>query len=145
MAEMPQTFANHARTRPAYHFATFLPLMVVLIWSAVLLVRAPSQEHGILLLLAFLLVVVALWTRIFALGVQDRVIRLEERLRLERLFPDDLRTRIAELSIDQLVALRFASDEEVAALTRRVLDDGIADRKAIKALVRDWRGDHQRI
>lgn len=145
MVQGTQSFANHARMRPAFHIATFLPLLAVLIWSAVLLMRRPSQEHAMLFVLSLLLAAVAFWARLFALGVQDRVIRNEERIRLARLLPDDLRGRIEELTLDQLLALRFASDGEVAALTRRVLDERIAERKAIKALVREWRGDHQRI
>jgi hypothetical protein len=78
------------------------------------------------------------------LTVQDRVIRLEMRLRLDRLLPDDLRGRIGEFSVDQLIALRFASDAELADLARRVLDERLADRKAIKRLVRDWQGDFLR-
>jgi hypothetical protein len=87
---------------------------------------------------------VALFARGFAVGVQDRVIRLEERLRLAELAPD-LKPRLHTLTIDQVVALRFASDAEAPALTRKVLDEGLTDRKAIKRLVQAWRPDHARI
>ena len=83
--------------------------------------------------------------RRFALGVQDRVIRLEERLRMEQLLPEDVRGRIGELTTDQLIGLRFASDAELSGLVRRVLDGELTDRKAIKQAVGDWRADHQRI
>ena len=83
--------------------------------------------------------------RRFALGVQDRVIRLEERLRMERLLPADLKGRIEELTTDQLIGLRFASDGELPGLVRRVLDGEFEDRKAIKQAVESWRADHQRI
>jgi hypothetical protein len=70
---------------------------------------------------------------------------LEERLRMETLLPDDLRPRIGEFTTGQLIGLRFASDEELPDLARRVLDEGLTDRKAIKQAVKSWRADHQRI
>ena len=91
------------------------------------------------------LLVLAFLARIFALGVQDRVIRLEERLRFERLLPDDLKPRIGEFTIDQLVSLRFASDAELPALARTVLDGKVNSRKAIKKMVQNWRADYQRV
>jgi hypothetical protein len=79
------------------------------------------------------------------MGVQDRVIRLEERLRMETILPEDLRPRIGELTTEQLIGLRFASDEELPELARRVLDGELTDRKSIKQAVKSWRADHQRI
>ncbi|MDX1495850.1 MAG: DUF6526 family protein, partial [Longimicrobiales bacterium] len=90
-------------------------------------------------------VVVGLFARVFPLGVQDRVIRLEERLRMERLLPEELKARIEEVETEHLIGLRFASDEELADLVRRVLDGELADRKAVKAAIRSWRADYQRI
>jgi Family of unknown function (DUF6526) len=84
------------------------------------------------------------WTRMFALKVQDRVIRMEERLRFAALLPADLQPRIGEFTLNQLVALRFASDAELPALARRVLDEKIMKRKAIKQLVKSWRPDYLR-
>jgi hypothetical protein len=86
----------------------------------------------------------AFYARVFALTVQDRVIRLEERLRLERLLPDELKSRIDEFTKEQLVGLRFASDAEVPALARKVLTDKIADRKSVKQMVQTWRADDLR-
>jgi hypothetical protein len=82
--------------------------------------------------------------RMFALTVQDRVIRLEERLRYQRLLPADLQPRIGEFTVNQLVSLRFASDAELPALARRVLDEKMNERKAIKQLVKSWRPDYLR-
>jgi hypothetical protein len=84
------------------------------------------------------------YARLFALTVQDRVIRLEEQLRYQRLFPEDLKARIPEFTRDQFVSLRFASDAELPALARKVLTDNLTDRKAIKKLVQNWRADHFR-
>jgi uncharacterized membrane protein YciS (DUF1049 family) len=82
--------------------------------------------------------------RMMALKVQDRVIRLEEQLRYDRLLPTDLRTRIGEFSVDQCIALRFASDSELPLLARKVLDDKVTERKAIKQMVRNWKPDYLR-
>ncbi|MDE0806695.1 MAG: DUF6526 family protein [Longimicrobiales bacterium] len=80
-----------------------------------------------------------------AIGVQDRVIRLEERLRMQQLFHDDMANRIPEFTTRQLIALRFASDEELPDLARKVLAENISDQKVIKQLVQNWRADHQRV
>lgn len=95
--------------------------------------------------LAMGVILMGFFARIFPLGVQDRVIRIEERERLMGLLPEDLKGRIGEITTTQLVGLRFASDEEVAELTRRVLNGEFADRKSIKQAIQNWRADHQRI
>jgi uncharacterized Fe-S cluster-containing MiaB family protein len=76
--------------------------------------------------------------------VQDRLIRLEERLRYERLLSEELRWRADELTVDQFVSLRFASDEELPALMRKALDEKLTGRKAIKQLIKNWRPDYLR-
>jgi hypothetical protein len=95
-------------------------------------------------LMAFALLTFALFARVFALTVQDRVIRLEMRMRLAELLPPDLRPRIPEFTVGQLVSLRFAGDAELPALARKVLDDKMENRKAIKQLIKDWQGDYLR-
>jgi hypothetical protein len=95
--------------------------------------------------MALALLVLAFLARLFALGAQDRVIRLEERIRYQQLLPDNLKLRINEFSTNQLVALRFAGDEELPALARKVLDDNLTDRRAIKQMIQNWRADYQRI
>jgi len=83
--------------------------------------------------------------RIFALTAQDRLIRLEMRLRLKEILPNDLRGRILELTPDQLIGLRFASDAEMPDLVREVLTNGIQEREVIKRKIRDWQGDYLRV
>ncbi len=145
MAEtVPQTYQNHARFVPLFHFVAFGILVVNLIWQLYSMIRFFSLGSVIGVLLAFALCLLAWYTRIFALTVQDRIIRLEERLRLARLLPADLQGRIDELSVGQLCALRFASDEEVAELTRQVLADNLRSRDQIKKKIRSWRADHLR-
>jgi hypothetical protein len=97
------------------------------------------------LLLAFALILVFFYARIFALRAQDRVIRLEERLRLAELLPPDQKHTIGQLTTSQLIGLRFASDGEVAALVATVRAEGIEDRDEIKKRVTNWRADHQRV
>lgn len=145
MSKEPQTLENHTRMVPGYHYVTSLLLLAALVLSIVAAVRDFSLTHLTLVVLTLGAVMAGFYAREFPLGVQNRIIRLEERLRLERLLPDDLKARIGELTTKQLIGLRFASDAEVAELTRKVLTDGITDRKAIKSLVREWRADHERI
>lgn len=140
-----QNYSNHHK-RPSVFF-----LAGVVIGTGSFLyfgVRTVTDFSSDLLVLAFLsLSVVALGVqaRRFALGVQDRAIRHEERRRLEELLPAELGTRINELATDQLIALRFASDGEVATLVQRVLEGELTERKEIKMAVKEWRADHQRI
>jgi Family of unknown function (DUF6526) len=110
-------------------------------WSIVRLIRHLSEENGVSVLVAVALVILCLQARLFALRVQDRVIRLEMRLRLQELLPLELRPRIPEFSVSQLIAMRFAGDSELPGLARKVLDEKIRDRTAIKKLIRDWQPD----
>jgi hypothetical protein len=100
-----------------------------------------SAEAVIALLMAIAFVLLAFYGRIFVLTVQDRVIRLEMQVRLHRVLDAVLRARIPEFTVGQLVALRFASDGELPELARKVLDENLTDRKAIKKMIRDWQPD----
>ncbi len=145
MAEKrPQTFENHIRLDPVFHFF-LVPLsastFVAAVWHAVL---HPDIASFWLALGALLFVFAVLRIRIYALKVQDRVIRLEETLRLTALLPDSRRARIGELTLGQLVALRFASDAELPALATKALDEKLAP-KDIKKSIRVWRPDYLRV
>lgn len=141
----PQNLANHKRLVAGYHFVAAGLLLVNLIFAVWTLIRGFSVASMIGVTTAVALFLVGFYARAFALAVQDRVIRLEERLRFDRLLPPDLRSRARELSVGQLVALRFASDEELPGLTRRVLDERLTDREAIKKLIVTWRPDDLRV
>jgi hypothetical protein len=147
-SETAQSFSTHRKFVPLYHFVTGPVLVLNLIWALFRLYRGlpgvPVFDRLLAVLVAVALIGIYLFARFFALKVQDRVIRLEERLRLERLLPADLRPRAAELSPGQLVALRFAHDDELPDLTRRVLDQRITGRDEIKKLIQRWRADHLR-
>jgi hypothetical protein len=154
MAEpAPQTVENHARYVPLHHFVASPLLLLNLFWSCYRIYHVVRVNGGrfdlvnsiIELLVAFALILLWVYLRVFPLSVQDRVIRLEMRLRLAELLPQDLRPRIVELRPRQLIALRFASDQELPELARKVLDEKIAGSGEIKRLVRNWQPDHLRV
>ena len=136
-----QNFENHAKIVPAFHYFVLPILGINLVSSVYHLIRAFSAGTAINALVAMAFIILALCARIFALTVQDRVIRLEMRLKMMQLLPAELRPRIPEFTVNQLVALRFASDAELPALARKVLDEKIADRKSIKKLIQTWQPD----
>jgi hypothetical protein len=144
MAAQPQTYANHAKVVPAYHYFTFGLVAAYWIYGAYLVVTAPSVPTAMALVAASALLMVTFWARIFALRVQDRVIRLEMHLRMLSVAPD-LSPRFGEFTVDQLCALRFASDPELPELARKVLADKLGDRAAIKKMIRDWQPDLVRV
>ena len=144
MANAPQTFSNHPRFVPAYHFVAAAILLLNLAWSAIELFKHPGFGAVVELLLAIALILLGWYLRAFPISVQDRIIRLEERLRMERLFPADLKARIDDFSRTQLIALRFASDREFPELARKVLTEKIDDLATIKRMVREGRGEHWR-
>jgi hypothetical protein len=143
----PQSFSNHARLDPPYHFVTLVALLTNLIIGVIVLVMSFHTQllMGIwIVILSLVLFVIAYRLRTYPLKVQDRVIRLEERLRLDALLPEHLRKRIPELNEDQLVGLRFASDDEIPKLVQMTLDKHLT-RKQIKERIQNWRPDHFRI
>lgn len=145
MAEkVPQTKSNHARLDPLFHFFVLPALLLLLIWAVAHLIRHLGFEALGILGIVLVMFVIAFKARTYPLKVQDRVIRLEERLRLAMLLPDTSRSRITELDESQLVALRFASDAEVPALVERTLNEKL-DRKQIKDAIRAWRPDYWRV
>jgi uncharacterized membrane protein YciS (DUF1049 family) len=143
MAE--QSFKSHARWLPPFHFFVLPVLLINFGFSIYWWVKAGFALNGLLsVLVAAALFVGMVMSRVMAMKVQDRVIRIEERLRLERVLPTDLQPRISEFTIEQLVGLRFASNAELPELARRVLDEKLNDRKAIKELIKTWRPDFAR-
>jgi len=143
--ESRQSYANHVRKLPPLYIAGAALAALALLLAIAELVRQPSIVVGALLALVGAAGMGLYYARVNALRVQDRIIRLEERLRLERLLSVDLRARAAELSVEQLVALRFAGDGELPELVRAVLDEGLTGRDAIKRRVRSWRADWLRV
>ena len=141
----PQSFANHRKFVLPYHGVAFLLVVVNAGYAAWMTITRFSVANVMYLLLAIAVFLLFGYARLFAIGVQDRVIRLEERLRLERLLPDPLKPRIGDFTVAQLVGLRFASDAELPALAQEVLDQNIEAKDEIKKKVREWRADHCRV
>lgn len=144
MAEKQQLYANHVRWDPLFHFFVVPVALLSIIGAAIHAYRFPSPHSIWLIVAAIAAAIAVLKLRLYALRVQDRVIRLEERLRLAILLPEPLRGRVGELSVGQLVGLRFASDAELPALVQRALAEKL-DRKQIKQAVVSWRADDLRV
>jgi hypothetical protein len=145
VSDRKQDFSNHTRWFPAYHFVAAPILLVNAGWAIYRLIGGISFEAVLNLLVAIALVMLLLVARVFALKAQDRVIRLEMRLRMRDLLPPDLQGRINEFTPAQMVGLRFAGDGELPALARKVLDENIATPTPIKKLITDWQGDYHRV
>jgi ABC-type nickel/cobalt efflux system permease component RcnA len=140
----PQSYANHTRLDPPFHFVLVPCILAAIVLSIILLVRHQRMASILWVLLALGLFLTAFKARAYALKVQDRMIRLEERLRLAMLLPEAARARIGELTESQLVALRFASDAELPALAMRALNEGMTS-KQIKTSIQSWRPDYFRV
>ncbi len=144
MAEKEQNLANHGRFDPVFHGFLFAGGLALLIATIVREVRFPTYWNAVQIFGMVWLLVLMFKVRLYALKVQDRVIRLEERIRLQQILADPLRGRVGELNEGQLIALRFASDGEVSGLVEKTLS-GNLDRKAIKASIQRWRPDYWRV
>jgi hypothetical protein len=143
----PQTYKNHSRLDPLMHFFVFPTLITNFIFSIYVTIRHWPEHphlHPWWIIVSFALLVLAFKARTYALRVQDRVIRIEERLRLTSLLPSADLPYVNELDVKQLIALRFASDAELPALVHRTLTENL-DPKAIKQSITNWRPDNHRV
>lgn len=147
----PQNYSNHTRFDPLFHFflvpVFLLGLLMTLIHFFAHIREGDFRDHFhafLLIVLALALLLALTKERLYALKVQDRVIRLEERLRLSQLLSEPLRSRIPEITEDQLIALRFASDAEIPKLVERALHEHLS-RKDIKKAIQNWRPDYWRV
>jgi hypothetical protein len=145
MKDATQSYATHRRFIPAFHFFVLPVLLINIVVTVVQLVHYPSISAAWVVVVALALGIGFAYARFMPLRAQDRMIRLEERMRLERLLPSDLRGRINELTPEQLIALRFAPDDEVADLTRRAFSGDLRNPGEIKRAIRNWRGDYLRV
>jgi hypothetical protein len=145
MADTAQNYQNHGRLIPAFHFFVLPILLINALYTISLAWRGPSFDTGFGVLVGFALLLTALFARTQALKAQDRVIRLEMRLRMREVLPADMHGRINDVTPAQLIALRFAGDGELADLVRQTLDGSLATQKSIKQAVKDWQADDLRV
>lgn len=144
MSKAPQSLKNHAKIDPTFHFFLFFILVVNLVYSVVFLVHQRSFASAWFVVMSVAAFVALFKLRLYSLKVQDRVIRLEERLRLQSLTPLEWHAQIYRLSEDQLIGLRFAADDEVVELAKQALEHNL-NRKQIKERIRNWRADYWRV
>jgi hypothetical protein len=140
----PQNLKNHARLDPPFHFVLLIVFLANLVISIVYVVKHPCFYSAWFVVLSVAAILALLKMRLYPLKVQDRVIRLEERMRLQALAPSEWHTQIYRLSEDQLIGLRFAADDEVVELAKQALEHNLT-RKQIKERIKDWRGDYWRV
>ena len=141
----PQNFANHTRWHPLFHFFVLPVMLINFIWSVVMFVLAPGMNSGWWVVVSLALMLLTFFARTYSLKVQDRVIRLEERLRYQQLLSPALAQRAGELPASQVVALRFAGDDELEELVTAVMAGKFAKSKDIKQAIKNWRADNFRV
>jgi hypothetical protein len=145
MADAPQTYANHTRWHAPFHYFAAPVMLTNAVVAVVQLVRDPGLERGWWVVVSLALLVVTALVRANPLRAQDRIIRLEESLRYYQLLPDELAVRAAALTPAQVVALRFAADEELEGLVRDVLEGRLTKPGEIKQAIKVWRADMFRV
>jgi hypothetical protein len=145
MATTPQTFASHTRWHPPFHFFVVPVLLINIIWSIVLFVKAPGWNSGWWIVVSLALLVMATLVRLNSLKVQDRLIRLEERLRYQQILSPTLVQQAMTLEPGQMVALRFAGDDELEELVGAALAGKFSKNSEIKRAIKHWRADTFRV
>lgn len=145
MATPAQSFENHTRYYPLFHFVAAPLLAIYLVYAITELVHSPSRATAASVVLAAGVMASLQASRVMALTVQNRVIRLEMSMRLERLLgPAAAADALASLTVGKLVALRFASDAELPALIARVRSNELATGRDVKRAIREWQPDYLR-
>ncbi len=145
MPETTQSFSSHTRWHTPFHFVLFPILFIHFAYCVWRIVYGPTWEHAEQLLLSFGLLLMMLLVRVNPLKAQDRVIRLEEQLRYQRLLPADLAARASALPVSFIVAMRFASDLELPNLAQLAVDGAFTKPKELKQAIKNWRGDYYRV
>ena len=145
MADTAQTYGNHTRWHPLFHFFVLPVMLINFVWAIVECVKNPGRNQAWWIVVSAALVGLTFIARTNALKVQDRLIRLEERLRYQQLLPADLAQQAGSLAAGQIIALRFASDGELEGLVREVLGGRVTKSAEIKQAIKNWRGDTFRV
>lgn len=145
MPQTTQNYANHVRYHAPYHFFLTPVLTIYLGWTIAKLGKAPTWDNLFSLLIAISLIVLMALIRIYALRVQDRIIRLEERLRYQQVLTPELAAKASQMPTRFIVALRFASDQELPGLVQRVLAGEFTKGAEAKRAIQSWRADYLRV
>ena len=141
----PQNFANHTRWHAPFHFFVLPVMLINVVWSIVVFVRAPGWNLGWWIIVSLALAMLTTFVRTYSLKVQDRIIRLEERLRYQHLLSPAVLQQADALRPGQIVALRFASDHELEQLVSQTVAGKFAKSKQLKQAIRSWRADTFRV
>jgi len=141
----PQNFANHTRWHPTFHFFVLPVMLINFFWAVVIFVKAPGWNSGWWIIVSLALLMLTTFVRTYSLKVQDRLIRLEEKLRYQQVLPTALAQQTGSLTVGQTVALRFAADEELEELVNSVLSGKFVKTKDIKRAIKQWRADNFRV
>ena len=139
-----QNLGNHPRWFPLFHFFALPVTLFYSLYQIAVAVRDPTKASILYAVFTFAVACAVLGSRVMAVAVQDRVIRLEETLRMQRVLPASMHGDIAKVTREQFVALRFASDNELPELVRRVVAGELPSQKSIKVAIKNWRGDFLR-
>ena len=145
MATTPQSYANHTRYHPPFHFFVAPVMLINVVWSIVQFVMSPGWNQGWWIVVSLALLVLTFLVRINPLRTQDRIIRLEEQIRYQQLLPAELARQSGGLTAGQVIALRFASDGELPEMVRQVLEGRLTKPAEIKQAIVNWRGDTLRV
>lgn len=141
----PQNFANHTRWHPPFHFFALPVMLINVVWAIVVFVQAPSANSGWWIVVSLALAMLALFLRTYSIKVQDRIIRLEETLRYQQALSPALAQQCSSLTPAQVIALRFASDDELEELVSATVAGKFAKPKNIKQAIKNWRADTMRV
>ena len=141
----PQTFANHTRWHPPFHYFIVPVMLINFIWSVVELIMTPGWNAGRWTVVSWALLMLTIFVRVNPLRAQDRTIRLEEQLRFQRVLSPSLSQQTSAISRGQLIALRFAPDEELEELVAAVLAGKLTRPGEIKRAIKNWRADTFRV
>lgn len=141
----PQSFASHTRWHPPFHFFILPVMLINFIWSVVVFVKAPDRNSGWWVVVSLALAMLTLFVRTYSIKLQDRIIRLEEKFRYQRLLSPALLEQCETLTLSQIIALRFAGDDELDELVSAVVSGKLTASKDIKQAIKNWRADEFRV
>ena len=145
MPTNPQTFANHTRWQPPIHYFVLPVMLINVIWSIVVFVKTPDRNSGWWIVVSLALLVLVFFVRLNPLKAQDRLIRLEEKLRYQQILSSALCQQTSALDPGQIIALRFAGDDELEELVSAVLAGKFSKNSEIKRAIKHWRADTFRV